>query len=130
MLPDELAVAYADRVANADVLRSVLRSAMSKRTTAEWLTALRSAGVPAGRIDTVRDVCERPQVIARDMVVELEHPKAGPIRVTGVPVKLSDTPGAVESPPPVLGQHTEEVLSDWLGMSEVEVAELRRQEVV
>jgi crotonobetainyl-CoA:carnitine CoA-transferase CaiB-like acyl-CoA transferase len=120
----------ADRVANADVLRSVLRPAMSGRTTAEWLTALRSAGVPAGRIDTVRDVCERPQVIARDMVVELEHPKAGPIRVTGVPVKLSDTPGAVESPPPVLGQHTEDVLSDWLGMSEVEVAELRRQEVV
>ena len=78
----------------------------------------------------MRDVCERPQVIARDMVVELEHPRAGPIRVTGVPVKLSDTPGAVESPPPVLGQHTEDVLSDWLGMSEVEVAELRRQEVV
>ena len=64
------------------------------------------------------------------MVVELEHPKAGPIRVTGVPVKLSDTPGAVRSPPPVLGQHTEDVLSDWLGLGGVEVAELRRQEVV
>ena len=120
----------ADRVANADVLRSLLRPAMSERTTAEWLTALRSAGVPAGRIDTVRDVCERPQVIARDMVVELEHPKAGPIRVTGVPVKLSETPGAVHSPPPVLGEHTEDVLTDWLDMNAQQVAELRRQNIV
>jgi crotonobetainyl-CoA:carnitine CoA-transferase CaiB-like acyl-CoA transferase len=117
-------------VKHADALRAVLGPAMVERTTAEWIEALRSAGVPAGRIDSVQDVCEHPQVRARDMVVELEHPKAGPIRVTGVPVKLSDTPGAVRSPPPVLGQHTEYVLSDWLGMSGEEVAELRRQEVV
>jgi crotonobetainyl-CoA:carnitine CoA-transferase CaiB-like acyl-CoA transferase len=103
---------------------------MAERTGAEWIETLRSAGVPAGRIDSVRDVCEHPQVIARDMVVELEHPEAGPIRVTGVPIKLSETPGAVDSPPPVLGQHTEDVLADWLGMSDVEVAELRRREVV
>ena len=120
----------ADRVKHADALRAVLGPAMAERTTAEWIEALRSAGVPAGRIDTVQDVCEHPQVISRDMVVELEHPKAGPIRVTGVPVKLSDTPGAVHSPPPLLGQHTEDVLSDWLGMSGTEVAELRRQEIV
>ena len=118
------------RVEHAADLRAVLGPTMAERTVAEWIEALRSAGVPAGRIDSVRDVCEHPQVIARDMVVELEHPTAGPIRVTGVPVKLSDTPGAVRSPPPVLGQHTHEVLSEWLGMSEAEVAALRRQEVV
>ena len=120
----------ADRVKHADDLRAVLGPAMTERTIAEWLEVLRSAGVPAGRIDSVRDVCEHPQVIARDMVVELEHPEAGPIRVTGVPVKLSDTPGAVDLPPPALGQHTEEVLSDWLGLSGAEVAELRRKKVV
>jgi crotonobetainyl-CoA:carnitine CoA-transferase CaiB-like acyl-CoA transferase len=120
----------ADRVKHAADLRAVLAPAMAERTGAEWIETLRSAGVPAGRIDSVRDVCEHPQVIARDMVVELEHPEAGPIRVTGVPIKLSETPGAVDSPPPVLGQHTEDVLADWLGMSDVEVAELRRREVV
>jgi len=120
----------ADRVAQAEALRAVLRPAMSRKTTAEWLDALRRAGVPAGPIDSVRDVCERPQVIARDMIVELEHPEAGPIRVTGVPIKLSDTPGAVHSPPPVLGQHTEDVLADWLDMNAQQVAELRRQKVV
>ena len=120
----------ADRVKHADELRAVLDPAIAERTTAEWIGVLRSAGVPAGRIASVRDVCEHPQVMARDMVVELEHPEAGPIRVTGVPIKLSDTPGAVRSPPPVLGQHTEDVLSDWLGMSDAETAELRRQNIV
>ena len=106
------------------------RRRIAERTTAEWIGVLRSAGVPAGRIASVRDVCEHPQVMARDMVVELEHPEAGPIRVTGVPIKLSDTPGAVRSPPPVLGQHTEDVLADWLGMSDAETAKLRRQNIV
>ena len=120
----------ADRVKHADDLRAVLGPAMAERKTEEWIEAFRSAGVPAGRIATVRDVCEHPQVMARDMVVELEHPEAGAIRVTGVPVKLSDTPGAVDSPPPVLGQHTDGILSDWLGMSGADIAELRRQSVV
>lgn len=120
----------ADRVKHAAELRALLRPVMTERTIAQWIDAFRAAGVPAGRIDSVRDVCENPQVIAREMVVELEHPEAGPIRVTGVPVKLSETPGSVDSPPPVLGQHTDEVLSDWLGMSDAEVAELRREKVV
>ncbi len=120
----------ADRVKYADDLRAVLGARMLEQTTAEWIEALQAAGVPAGRIDSVREVCERPQVLARDMVVELEHPRAGPIRVTGVPVKLSETPGAVDTPPPVLGQHTDEILVDWLGKSGAEIAELRRQDVV
>jgi crotonobetainyl-CoA:carnitine CoA-transferase CaiB-like acyl-CoA transferase len=64
------------------------------------------------------------------MIVDLEHPKAGPIRVTGLPLKLSDTPGEIHSPPPLLGQHTEEVLADWLKIGASEVEGLRQEGVV
>ena len=120
----------ADRVKHAAELREILAPALAAGTTDEWIDSLREAGVPTGRIASVSDVCESPQVKAREMVVELEHPNAGPIRVTGVPVKLSDTPGAVRSPPPLLGQHTEQVLADWLGMSAEEVRELHGRNVV
>jgi crotonobetainyl-CoA:carnitine CoA-transferase CaiB-like acyl-CoA transferase len=64
------------------------------------------------------------------MIVALEHPKAGPIRVTGIPIKLSDTPGEVYAPPPMLGQHTVEVLQDWLGMSRRDTETLDQEGVV
>ena len=87
---------------------------------------LRAAGIPCGKIQSVGEVCEDPQIIARDMVVTVEHPKAGAVRVTGVPVKLSDTPGAVTLPPPLLGGHTAQVLTEWLQMSAAEVDHLRQ----
>ncbi len=120
----------ADRVAHADALHALLEPVMMGRGATDWIDRLRSRGIPCGRIRTVQEVCEDPQVLARDMVVALEHPEAGPIRVTGVPIKLSDTPGAVEAPPPSLGQHTAEVLSDWLNMSEADVDHLRDEGVV
>ena len=101
-----------------------------ERTTDEWIDVLRAAGVPSGRIQSVAEVCEHPQTAARDMVVDLDHPMAGSIRLTGVPIKLSETPGSVESPPPVLGEHTNQVLSDWLDMPAPEVEALRRDGVV
>jgi len=119
-----------DRVAHASDLRSLLEPVIRGRTTDEWIQILRPAGVPSGRIQGVEEVCEHPQTVAREMVVDLDHPAAGPIRLTGIPVKLSDTPGGVEFPPPTLGQHTEQVLSDWLDMSLPDVAELRREGVV
>lgn len=119
-----------ERVAHADELRERLEPVLGGRPTAAWIEALREAGVPAGRIQTVQDACEHPQTLAREMVVELGHPRAGTVKVTGVPIKLSDTPGAVTSPPPVLGEHTGPVLTEWLGMSEEDVEELRREGVV
>jgi crotonobetainyl-CoA:carnitine CoA-transferase CaiB-like acyl-CoA transferase len=120
----------ADRVAHADALRALLEPVMMERSAADWIDTLRSHGIPCGRIQSVKEVCDDPHVLAREMVVALEHPEAGPIQVTGVPIKLSDTPGVVEAPPPSLGQHTAEVLSDWLGMSEARVDELRQEGVV
>ena len=83
-------------------------------------------GIPCGKIQSVGEICEDPQIIARDMVVTVEHPKAGAVRVTGVPVKLSDTSGAVTFPPPLLGEHTGQVLTEWLHMSAADVERLRQ----
>ena len=116
----------ADRVQHRRQLSALLEPVMLSKTAQAWIDTLRAIGIPCGRIQSVRDVCEHPQVQARDMVVSLQHPKAGPIRVTGVPIKLSDTPGAVEAPPPLLGEHTTQILGDWLQLSPAEVESLRQ----
>ena len=99
---------------------------MLEKTTQEWIELLLAAGLPCGKIQSVGEICEDPQIIARDMVVTVEHPKAGAVRVTGVPVKLSDTPGAVTLPPPLLGEHTAQVLTEWLQMSAAAVDRLQQ----
>jgi len=85
--------------------------------------------VPAGPIYRMHEVMDDPQVRHREMVVDLDHPRAGRIRVNGVPVKLSETPGSVRTPPPVLGEHTEAVLRE-LGVGAGEVAALRDEGVI
>ncbi|PZN07682.1 MAG: formyl-CoA transferase, partial [Bacillota bacterium] len=105
--------ANAGRVTHRDELLAELVPLMRTRTTAEWLELLDRAGVPAGPILSVADLVDDPHVRHRQMIVELEHPRAGVIRVTGIPVKLSETPGAIYAPPPLLGQHTDEVLEEF-----------------
>jgi CoA:oxalate CoA-transferase len=116
----------ADRVQHRRQLSALIEPLMLQKTAQEWIDVLRAHGIPCGRIQSVRDVCESPQVQARDMVVSLNHPKAGAIRVTGVPIKLSGTPGAVTNPPPLLGEHSTQVLIDWLQISAGEVEGLRQ----
>jgi len=127
---DERFRTNADRVQHRRQLGALIEPVMLEKTQDEWISALRGAGLPCGPIQTVGQACEDPQVLARDMIVALEHPKAGPIRVTGLPLKLSETPGAIHSPPPLLGQHTQEVLADWLQMGTREVEGLRQEGVV
>src|SRR5690606_19352182 len=103
----------AGRVTHRDELLPELERLMRTRTTAEWLERLDRAGVPAGPILSVADLVHDPHVRHRQMIVDLEHPRAGVIRVTGIPVKLSETPGAIYAPPPLLGQHTDEVLEEF-----------------
>src|SRR5204863_171646 len=76
------------------------------------LALLEKAGIPCGPIYTVGEVLNHPQVLAREMVVERPHPKLGKVKMTGVPIKLSETPGEAGAAPPVLGQHTEEILRE------------------
>lgn len=119
-----------DRVKNVEALRPLLEPVMKQKTTQEWIDLLQPRGLPCGPIQSVKEVCEHPQTLAREMVVNLQHPKAGPIRVTGVPIKMSDTPGGVYAPPPVLGEHTAQVMSDWLHMSPADIEDLRQAGVV
>ncbi|HUF38386.1 MAG TPA: CoA transferase [Anaerolineales bacterium] len=120
----------ADRVAHRAALLEVMEPMMASRTTSEWVDLLRPGGIPAGPIHSVREVLEHPQTHARDMVIEIDHPLAGPIRLTGIPIKLSETPGEIHSPPPLLGQHTAEVLVQWLGLGPEEIKRLATSGVV
>jgi crotonobetainyl-CoA:carnitine CoA-transferase CaiB-like acyl-CoA transferase len=114
-----------DRVANLPALTEALSAVLATRDAAEWLNDLREAGIPCGPINAVPQVFAHPQIEARDMALEVEHPTAGPVRVAGLPYKLSGTPAKVQRPAPLLGQHSEEVLVELLGYSDEEVAALR-----
>ena len=102
----------ADRVANNVALAALLQERLRTRPASDWLAMLEKAGIPAGPVLHYDEVFTDPQILARDMVVETEHPETGPFRTLGVPVKMSETPGAIRRPAPRLGEHTDEVLSD------------------
>ncbi|MBW6462557.1 MAG: CaiB/BaiF CoA transferase family protein [Dethiobacteria bacterium] len=114
---------------NPAELKSILEDITREKTTEEWVSVMEKAGVPCGRIRTIDQVLTDPHVDVREMVVEREHPKAGLIKLIGVPTKLSLTPGDVTLPPPTLGQHTVEILKG-LGYSDAEVSELKDNGIV
>ena len=118
------------RVTNRAALSEVLGAAFIARDAGEWLATFQEAGLPCGPINTVPDVFDHPQAQARDLALETWHPTADQVRLTGFPYKLSGTPAEVRRPPPLLGQHTEEVLTDLLGYSAEDVAAFRKREVL
>lgn len=103
------------RTTNVKELTPILNSIFVSKTIDEWLAVLEKAELPCAPINTVDRVLNDPQIKARDMIVELEHPVAGHQRMAGVPVKMSATPGEVNSSAPLLGQHTEEILKEMFG---------------
>ena len=102
----------ADRVENNDELIEIFEAVMQTRTRDEWLAELEEVGVPAGPVMDHGEVFTDPHTLARDMVVELDHPAVGKMNTIGTPVKLAATPGSIERPAPLLGEHTEEVLAE------------------
>ena len=98
------------RTTNAKALHDIIAPIYQKQSVDYWVEVLVKAGVPAAPVNTVGRMIRDAQVIARDMIVKQQHPKAGEISVVGVPVKLSETPGSVRTPAPLLGEHTDEVL--------------------
>jgi crotonobetainyl-CoA:carnitine CoA-transferase CaiB-like acyl-CoA transferase len=120
----------AARVEHRETLVPLLNEILGARGADDWLKRFEAAGVPAGRIRTVAEVCESEHLKARGMIVTLPHPKAGNLRVLGVPVRLHATPGRALTPPPLLGQHTERVLGRVLGLRRAAVARLRAAGVV
>jgi crotonobetainyl-CoA:carnitine CoA-transferase CaiB-like acyl-CoA transferase len=119
-----------DRVLNREQLVPILEAVMKTRSKADWLAALEAAKVPCGAINNLAEVFADPQVEARGMVTEWQHPVKSDLRLVSSPIKLSATPVATRLPPPLLGQHTEEVLRGVLNYSEAKLSELKRNEVI
>jgi crotonobetainyl-CoA:carnitine CoA-transferase CaiB-like acyl-CoA transferase len=105
------------RVHNRVELTAMLRERFSHRPTRAWVEVLTEAGIPHSPVNTVEDVLNDPQIAARDMIAEIDHPVAGRIRFPGIPIKLSETPGLVRLPPPGLGEHQAQVLAELAGAS-------------
>ena len=119
----------ANRVTNIEELIPILEKIFAAGTTNFWIGVLEKSGVPCGPIFNIHQVYEDPQVNARDMVVAMDHPISGQIKVIGVPVKLSLTPGSVRTSAPTLGQHTKEILRG-LGLGDVEIDNLHEKNIV
>ena len=117
------------RVENLEELNTILCGIFKQNTRAYWIDVLEKAGVPAGPINDMKEVVDSPQIKAREMIVEVEHPIAGKIRLAGCPIKASLTPCSVQGPPPVLGQDTERVLK-LLGYTEDQIAYFRHKKIV
>jgi crotonobetainyl-CoA:carnitine CoA-transferase CaiB-like acyl-CoA transferase len=121
---DERFATNRGRVGNYETLRPLLVERLRTRERNEWVAALKGVGVPCGSVRGIAEVLEDEHLEAREMIQTIEHAAAGSIRVLGVPVKLSDTPGEVRTPPPSLGQHTDAILEN-LGFPPADIARLR-----
>ena len=116
-----------ERVANRDAILPRVFEVMAERSCAEWMEVLVAAAIPCGPVNNMQSLFDDPQVRHRDMIAEVPHPTIGDLRLAGVPIKYSETPGSIRRPPPLLGEHTEEVLAEVLGRSAEEIEALRCQ---
>jgi len=112
----------AQRVERFDELRPLVSDTLAPYRLNQAVELLRDAGVPCGAVRSIAEALDDPQIIARAMIEEIDHPAIGPLKLLGLPVKLSATPGSVRLPPPRLGEHTRAVLSGDLGWSAEDVA--------
>jgi crotonobetainyl-CoA:carnitine CoA-transferase CaiB-like acyl-CoA transferase len=127
---DERFATNSQRVSAYDALRPFVADRLREKPRQFWIDGLTKAGVPCGSVRNFEELFADPQLDAREMIAMVEHATIGPLRALGVPVKLSNTPGAVRTPPPILGQHTDAVLRHDLGFSADAIAALRRQQVI
>lgn len=118
------------RTANHAELEPLLNDALMQRTTAEWIREFDEIGLPCGPLNNIPQAAALPQIEAREMLVEVDHPQIGKIPLANTPVKLSRTPGGIKGTSPSLGQHTDETLHSLLGLSDEEIARLREAGVV
>ena len=118
------------RVENRADLIALLSEIFLRRNNEAWFKLLTEAEVPCAPVQSIDQVFQAPQVLHRDMLMEVEHPTAGKLRMAGIPVKFSVTPASVRMPPPLLGEHNSAVLKNWLGMSADAIEELKREKVL
>lgn len=120
----------AQRVAHRDELEAQLEDITRQRTTAEWLAAFDGKGMPYAPINDIKTALGLPHTLARNMVVEMEHPACGTIKMVNTPMKFSVSKADARTPPPLLGQHTDEVLEANLGLAADEIRALREKGVI
>ena len=118
-----------DRIRNRGALIPVIQAIMKERTSRDWIARLDAANVPCGPINNYKEVFENPQVQHRGLKIEMPHPLSGSIPGVASPMRFSETPVEYKAPPPLLGQHTREVLAGVLGMSEAELDRLAARKI-
>lgn len=114
---------------NYHELKPILVDILKEKTTEEWQEILDNSGIPNGPINTVDKVLEDPQVLARDMILEIDHPVRGKLKVPGIPIKLSETPGEIRMTAPLLGQHTDEILKELLNYDDEKINKLKDEKI-
>lgn len=124
---DERFITAPNRTVNVDALDEEITKTTKTKTMAELERDLEAADIPCGRINTIDQIVQDPQIQARDMIVEVEHPRAGKFKMVGSPLKMSETPAVINRPAPMLGQHTLEVFRELLGMDEEDIKALKNK---
>lgn len=117
------------RVRNLEELMEILGGELEKRTSDEWLGVFGKLDIPSGKINNIADIFEDEQIRAREMIVEVPH-RCGNVKMPGVPIKFSDTPASIAGPAPLLGEHNREVYAGMLGLSDLEMEELKRKGII
>jgi len=118
------------RTRHHDVLEPMLNDALRQKTTDEWLAEFEEIDLPCGPLNDIPHAGEHPQIVAREMLKDVQHPSGVSLRIPDTPVKLSRTPGGIQGPPPAIGEDTDGVLSELLGLTGDEIARLRERGVV
>jgi len=120
----------AERVKNREELEKILIPFFENYELKEIIEILRNNGIPCGPINNLEDALNNPQVIQREMVQEIQIPEIGKTKITGVPIKMSATPGSIRMPPPSLGEHTNQILKNYLNISNSEIEHLREKNII
>jgi CoA:oxalate CoA-transferase len=120
----------AQRAENRRALIELLEGEMRKKTAAEWVAICKKNGIPYSLVNDIQQICEDPHIAYREMLVEIDQPGMGKLKIVGSPLRLSETPGQVYARAPLLGEHTAEVLSGILGLTTGEIAALKTEGVI